>query len=275
MRLLFYLNYIQIIKLLEGKMSNENRRSWNKHARRYQKKCGFNCNVAHYLSEAYPMENELNLLGNVSGLEVLEIGSGAGQCGIAMAKQGAHVTCLDISEEQIAIGCKYAGKENVNVNFVQGDMEDLSLFSSDLFDLVFSAAAISYVERIDKVFSEVFRVLKDGGRFLFSSVNPFWFALGATELWPEENNNPSYFYRGPDRWKWNEEDDFEFITYRRPLQDYFNSLIDAGLHIKKFIELEPVLNRLTEDTFFFMDEKEIEMAKRFPQGMIVLSEKPF
>ena len=252
-------------------MSNKNQDSWNRHARRYQKKCRFNCNVVHYLSEAYSMESELDLLGNVSELKILEIGSGAGQCGIAMAKQGADVTCFDISEEQLAIGRKYAEKENANVDFVQGNMEDLSLFASDSFDLVFSAAAISYVERIDRVFSEVFRVLKDGGRFLFSSVNPFWFALAATELWPEDNVNPSYFYRGPDHWKWNEEDDFEFITYRRPLQDYFNSLIEAGFQIKKFIELEPVVSRLTEDTF--MNEKEAEMAKRFPQGMIILSEK--
>jgi len=40
--------------------------------------------------------------------------------------------------------------------------------------------------------------------------------------------------------------------------------MDAGLHIKKFIELEPVLSRLEKDTFF-MNEKETEMAKRFPQ----------
>ena len=57
MRLLFKPNCIQIIKLLERKIAEKNRRSWNKHARRYQKTCGFNCNVAHYLSEAYPMEN--------------------------------------------------------------------------------------------------------------------------------------------------------------------------------------------------------------------------
>ncbi len=50
------------------------------------------------------------------GKNVLEIGCGGAQCGIAMAKQGAKVTGVDISEEQLKFAKVLAEKNKVKIN---------------------------------------------------------------------------------------------------------------------------------------------------------------
>ena len=87
--------------------NRSNKDSWNKHAARYQNGGNFSFDRVDYCIVNGLTEFDLGLIGNVSGKKVLEIGCGAANCGIALAKQGAIVTCVDISEQQI----KHVGKE--------------------------------------------------------------------------------------------------------------------------------------------------------------------
>lgn len=80
---------------------NTNRDSWNRHAERYQKGARFSFDTVDYGSIDSMTEKEMKLIGDVKGKKVLELGCGGANCGIALARQGAIVTCLDISEEQI------------------------------------------------------------------------------------------------------------------------------------------------------------------------------
>jgi ubiquinone/menaquinone biosynthesis C-methylase UbiE len=247
-------------------MADANRESWNLHARRFFSE-DISLDYVDYCGLEFPDDRDLNIVGDVSSSHVLEIGSGSCNCGIALAKQGAKVTCLDISENQLLIGRELARKAAVHIEQIVADMTDLSKVPSGSMDLVLSISALMYVENIDRVFSEVNRVLRTGGRLIFSTNHPVMMAIGATELWPEEESDSKYNYRGPIVWKWKEEDDFYFTSYRRPMMDYVNTLNKNAFRILRMEESLPKI----EDTDWNDVEKSIRM--RFPSVLVIEARK--
>ncbi len=257
------------------RMSEQNRRAWDWQAPRYQASHLRSRDTVYYWSEAYPNEDDLHLLGDVSGLKILDLGSGAGQSGIALAKRGAQVTCYDLSEKQLDIGRKFATNDGVPITFLQGDMQDLNLLPRHHFDIVVSCAAISYVENAARVFQEVALVLKPRGRIVVSCEHALWMALGAKYLWPEAHEDLSYFYRGSVHFRWEDNDpaEYEFYCYRRPLQDYLNWLIEASFLIERVEELPFLDDRLPQDTFFRdalrKYPQELDFARLYPQAVVI------
>jgi len=256
-------------------MSEQNRRAWDWQAQRYQATHLHSRETVYYWSEAYPNEDDLHLLGEVRGLNILDLGSGAGQSGIALTKRGATVTCYDISQAQLDIGRGYAEEDGVTIKFVRGDIQDLSILPPTHFDIVVSCAAISYVEDAARVFREVAKVLKPEGQFVISCEHAAWMALGARFLWPEAHENPSYFYRGPIKFRWEKVDpeDYELLCFRRPFQDYLNWLIAAKFTIERVEELPFLEDRLPQDTFFRDTlrkcPQEMEFARLYPQAVVI------
>ena len=179
-------------------------------------------------------------------------------------KKGANVTCLDLSDEQLKFARKVSDSEGVKINFVQGPMEDLSQFKDSSFDLIISICAIQYVKDYDKVFKEVHRILKKDGQFVFSTDDPIFYSIASKELWPDEDINDSYFYRGADSWM---EEGMKFITFRRPIEDYINKLINTGFIIEGFHELP--IKHIDECA----KNREEEFEERFPRIMVFKSRK--
>jgi len=242
-------------------MADTNKQSWDLHARRFYTEGELPLDYVDFDSSDYPSDKDLNIIGDVTGLTVLEIGSGSCNCGIALAKNGAIVTCSDLSQEQLNIGKEVAESVGVDIDFVCSDMTNLSFVAPDTVDLVISMSALDYVEDFDKVCFEVARALKSGGRFVFCATHPIMSCVSATELFPEENAPPNYNYRGPVAWKWHKEDDFIFTTYRRQLSDFVNALGGNGLMTRRMEELFPITNDF--------DEKELAIRTRFPSVLVV------
>ena len=216
---------------------NTNKNAWNRHAQRYQAGVEFSFDNVDYGSIDSKTERELKLIGDVKGKKVLELGCGGANCGIALAKQGAIVTCVDISEEQIKFAKLHAARENVNVNFIVSAMEDVEL-GKNVYDVVISMAALGYIENIDKVFQKVQFTLKEKGIFVCSPPHAAYSCITSKYLFDDPVETHSYFYTGPTKWKWEDDDDFEFVTYCRPISEYINLLIDNGLMIMRVHELQ-------------------------------------
>ncbi|WP_415379961.1 class I SAM-dependent methyltransferase [Halosimplex sp. TS25] len=83
-------------------------------------------------------DDDLTLLPDVAGTDVLELGCGGGQCSVALAQRGANVTGLDLSEEQLSFARELAAEHGADVAFVQGDVTDLGAFPDDSFDVAFN-----------------------------------------------------------------------------------------------------------------------------------------
>ena len=80
-------------------------------------------------------EAEFNLLGNLEGKRVLELGS-AVQASIAFTKQGAHVIAVDTSAERLADLRRRADEEEVKIELHESDLADIAFVRADSIDAV-------------------------------------------------------------------------------------------------------------------------------------------
>jgi len=101
---------------------------------------------------------------------VLDIGCGAGVDSIfaaLMAGPSGKVTGIDLVPEMLERAKENARLSALNINFLEGSAEDL-LFSDNTFDVVISNGVFNLVVDKVKALSEVYRVLKPGGRFMLA-----------------------------------------------------------------------------------------------------------
>jgi ArsR family transcriptional regulator len=96
--------------------------------------------------------------------DVLDIASGDGVLAELLAPRAQKVVCLDISPRVAEAGRKRLA-DFKNVSFEVGDMHELPVEDSR-FDTVLLMHALTYTPRPQKVFSEVARVLRPGGKLL-------------------------------------------------------------------------------------------------------------
>ena len=117
-------------------------------------------------------EAELQVLGDVSGLDVLEYGCGAAQWSIALARTGARVVGLDQSRGQLRHARRLVEASEQAVALVGASGESIP-FADASFDVVFcDHGAMSFCEPARSV-AEVARVLRHGGRLAFSHTTPW------------------------------------------------------------------------------------------------------
>jgi SAM-dependent methyltransferase len=114
-------------------------------------------------------------LDHARGVRILCLASGGGQQAPILAAAGAYVTVFDASEVQLQQDRTVAQRDGLDLDTVQGDMHDLSIFSDASFDLVFHPISNLYVPDIGPVWRECFRVLRSGGALLSSFYNPVVF----------------------------------------------------------------------------------------------------
>jgi len=120
-------------------------------------------------AQAAKLDRAIAKLGLKPGMSVVEIGGGWGAFAILMAKQGAHVTSINVSPEQITIAKEKAAEAGVTdrIEFVQKDYREVS----GQFDRVVSVGMMEHVGigHLDEYFGKVLDLLKpDGYAFIHS-----------------------------------------------------------------------------------------------------------
>ena len=79
---------------------------------------------------------------------------------------GAECTVLDYSSKQIKSELLIAEREGYDINAVEGDMTKKFPFADESFDIIFHPVSNCYVEDVQHVFNEAYRVLRKGGSLL-------------------------------------------------------------------------------------------------------------
>ena len=116
-------------------------------------------------------EQLLKLLPSTGAETVVDLGCGTGfflpKLKTALSPQ--HLLAVDMAEGML----QFARSHRVEADAVYlcGDAEFLPLVDESV-DLIFSSLAIQWCEDVDGLFSEIYRVLKPGGRFVFSTLGP-------------------------------------------------------------------------------------------------------
>lgn len=105
------------------------------------------------------------LLNSVAGKSVLEYGCGPGSRAFAIAKAGAHVTGIDISDVAIKMAAKKAEAAGVKATFAVMNAEALEA-GDDSFDKIVGSAILHHLD-LDASYSEIVRCLKPDGVGVF------------------------------------------------------------------------------------------------------------
>lgn len=112
------------------------------------------------------------LPGSVRGLDVLCLAAGGGWQSILYAVAGARVTVVDLSKEMLRLDEREAARRQVHVKLVEGSMDDLSMLGPESFDIVHQPVSTCYVSRVDNVYREVARVIRDRGLYISQHKQP-------------------------------------------------------------------------------------------------------
>jgi len=182
-------------------------------------------------------EADAGLLGPVAGRRVVEVGCGAAAGARWLATQGAQVVGLDLSAGMLRQARLAQDRSGVPVALLQADAAHLPLRDGTV-DVAFTAfGAVPFVDDSAAVMREVHRILRPGGRWVFSVTHPMrWIFLDD----PGEGGLVavhSYFDRRP----YVEYDATGAATYveqHRTLGDRIRELVAAGFVLTDLIEPE-------------------------------------
>jgi len=216
-----------------------NRSWWDAEARAYQDEHGDFLGDAELLWCPEGLrESEAGLLGEVAGRDVLEVGCGAAQGGRWLVSRGAQVTAFDVSHGQLLESRRLDERSGVRVErLVQADAQHLP-FRGAAFDLVVSAfGAIPFVADSARTMRELTRVLRPGGRLVFSVTHPVRWVFpddpGPRGLTVQQ----SYFDRTPYV-EVNEEGTAVYVEHHRTIGDRVRELVASGLVLDDLVEPE-------------------------------------
>lgn len=184
-------------------------------------------------------EADLGLLGDLAGRDVLEVGAGAAQGGRWCAAQGARVVATDLSAGMLRVARRLDDRSGMRSRrptaYLQCDGARLP-FADTSFDTVFTAhGVLAFVPDAQVALREWARVLRPGGRCVFSLPHPFRWALPDA---PGEEGlvvRHSYF----DRRAYVEETADGRVTYaehHRTLGDLVRAVVGAGLVLTDLVE---------------------------------------
>lgn len=151
-------------------MATDNTESWDRIARGHDAASLPTDTIAY--GPDVPTEQELRLIGEMSGRRVLDLGCGSGATAVAFARQGATVIAVDASSAQLAHARALAERAEARVEWHLGDLADLAFLRADSIDVAFSAHAIAEVADVGRVFRQVHRVLRPHGVFVLSYEHP-------------------------------------------------------------------------------------------------------
>jgi SAM-dependent methyltransferase len=235
--------------------SQLNRQAWDAEADAYQDRHADDLSAMG--GEAWGVwrlpESELQILGDVEGLDVLELGCGAAQWSIALARRGARVTGLDNSGAQLGHARAAVEQAGVDVRLVHAPAESTSLPGAS-FDVVFcDHGAFNFAEP-GLLICESARLLRRGGLLAW-----MWGTPVLEAAWPVDAEHPTTELTrdifGMGRFRADGMDSFmqaHSVTFRQ--------LREAGFIVEDLLEPQPPADAAST----YRSAEDLAWARRWP-----------
>src|SRR5256885_9373081 len=155
-------------------------------------------------------EEELHILGEVAGKDILEFGCGAARWSIALTERGARPVGMDISSRQLQYARRLMEEAGVDFPLNEASAEDVPLPDAS-FDIVFCDwGAMTFCDP-QRTVPEAARLLRPGGLFAFANGTPIHFLCQDVKT-DQLTDHLVNDYFGMRCLEWEDEVDFQ-LTY--------------------------------------------------------------
>jgi SAM-dependent methyltransferase len=219
-------------------------------------------------------ENELNLIPDLDGKRVLELGCGSGHSLAYLweTKNASELWGLDFSEEQIRFAKEVLEERNLSAKLFLCSMDENPGIPENYFDLVISIYALGWTPDLFHTLGLVHSYLKPGGKFIFSWEHPIYRCFTYNDDIDKYIFEQSYVKEGPElrpSWK-----GVEIVINHRKFSSYLNAIVQSGLVLEQVIESEPNITLAREQDFDPQKWYSVPRAQLIPTTFIVKVYKP-
>jgi SAM-dependent methyltransferase len=175
-------------------------------------------------------ESELNLLGDVNGLDIVELGCGTAYFASWLARRGARVVGVDPTPAQLATARRLQAETGIEFPLVEAIGEDVPLPDSS-FDLVLSEYGASLWADPNRWVPEAARLLRPGGRLVFLTNSTVSVLCMTMDGVGEQLVRPQF---GLGKWVWPDTNEVEFHLAHG---DWIELLHKNGFEVERLVEL--------------------------------------
>jgi SAM-dependent methyltransferase len=207
-------------------------------------------------------ESEVGVLGDVSGLDVLDLGCGVAYFSAWLARRGARVVGLDVTPAQLATARRMQAETRLEFELVEASAEDVPLEDAS-FDLVLSEYGASIWCDPTAWVPEAARLLRPGGRLVFLRNSTLVILCSPDEGRVEERLARPQF--GMRRFEWDGGVEFHLAH-----GDWIALLRGAGFDVERLVELQAPAEATDHRYYDFVGA---EWARRWPAEEIWVARK--
>jgi SAM-dependent methyltransferase len=175
-------------------------------------------------------ESELNLLGDVNGLDVVELGCGTAYFSSWLARRGARVVGVDPTPAQLATARRLQAETGIEFPLVEAIGEDVPLPDSS-FDLVLSEYGASLWADPSRWVPEAARLVRPGGRLVFLTNSTVSVLCMTMDGVGEQLVRPQF---GLGKWVWPDTNEVEFHLAHG---DWIELLRTNEFEVERLVEL--------------------------------------
>jgi SAM-dependent methyltransferase len=208
-------------------------------------------------------ESELQALGDVAGLDVVELGCGTAYISALLARRGARPVGVDVTPAQLETARRCMAETGIEFPLVEASAEDVPL-PDESFDVAVSEHGASTWCDPHRWISEAARLLRPGGRLVFLHGTPL-----AYMCFPEDGEISTELQRpyfGLGRVTWPGEDGVEFqLTHG----EWIDVMRGAGLEIERLIELQAPADAVRHSFY----DSDPEWGRNWPREELWVSRK--
>ena len=156
---------------------------------------------------------------NARNPRVLDVGCGGGILSEALAKSGAQVTAIDLSQASLEVAKQHAASQGLDIDYRYESAEEVALKNAASFDAVTCMEMLEHVPEPEKIVAACSLALKPGGQAFFSTINrtpkAFLFAIIGGEyilrLLPRGTHTYRKLIRPQELKNWAQENGLEFV----------------------------------------------------------------
>jgi SAM-dependent methyltransferase len=201
-------------------------------------------------------ESDVGVIGEVAGLDVLELGCGTAYFSAWLARRGARPVGVDITPVQLETARRLQREVGLGFPLVEASAEDVPLADAS-FDLVVSEYGASIWCDPARWVPEAARVLRPGGRLVFLCNSPLSIVCSPDEGTVEERLVRPQF--GMYRFEWPGEN--EGVNFHLTHGDWIRVLRESGFEVEALVELQAPADAKDHPYYEFVPA---EWAKRWP-----------